>query len=189
VCPPGSEPHAPQASRSTRTSRASLGPAAWSFVAGRAIEALRSGLVTAGLNSADGMARIFVGARAGLGGAVTDDPAAQRVADWLKRPEGQLMLGNAEARGELLADVEAALAALPDWEAFRRGIRHTCNRVGLLVSGSPVAALEVVADAVSIGEETPIRDAAARAAMLRGAAARELVAFLLDPAFEAATTA
>ncbi len=170
-------------------SSASLGPAAWSFVAGRALEALRSGLVTAGLNSADGMARIFIGARASLGGPATDDPAAQRVAAWLQRPEAELVLGNAEARGELLGDVEAALAALPDWEAFRRGIRHTCNRVGVLVSGNPVAALEVVADAVSIGEDTPIRDATARAAMLRGSAARELVAFLLDPAFEAATSA
>jgi tetratricopeptide (TPR) repeat protein len=170
-------------------STANLGPAAWSFVAGRALEALRSGLVTAGLNSADGMARIFVGARAGLGGAATDDPDARRVADWLRRPEHQLMLGNADAREDLLADVEAALAALPDWEAFRRGIRHTCNRVGVLVSGSPVAALEVVAEAEAIGEETPIRDAPARAAMLRGSSARELVAFLLDPAFEAATTA
>jgi tetratricopeptide (TPR) repeat protein len=170
-------------------STANLGPAAWSFVAGRALEALRSGLVTAGLNSADGMARIFVGARAGLGGAATDDPAARRVADWLRRPEHQLLLGNAGARDELLADVESALAALPDWDAFRRGIRHTCNRVGVLVSGSPVAALEVVAEAEAIGEETPIRDAAARAALLRGSAARELVAFLLSPAFEAATSA
>ena len=170
-------------------SAASLGPAAWSFVAGRAIEALRSGLVTAGLNSADGMARIFVGARAGLGGVPTDDPAAQRVADWLRRPEHELMLGNADARAELLSDVETALAALPDWDAFRRGIRHTCNRVGVLVSGSPVAALEVVAEAEAIGEETPIRDATARAALLRGSAVRELVSFLLDPTFEAALSA
>jgi hypothetical protein len=168
---------------------ANLGPAAWSFVAGRAIEALRSGLVTAGLNSADGMARIFVGARAGLGGMGTDDPAAQRVADWLQRPESELMLGNFEARAELLDDVESALAALPDWENFRRGVRHTCNRVGLLVCGNPVAALEVVADAASAGEDTPLRDATARASLLRGSGARELVAFLLDPAFEAATSA
>jgi tetratricopeptide (TPR) repeat protein len=168
-------------------SAANLGPAAWSFVAGRAIEALRSGLVTAGLNSADGLARLFTGARAGLGGAPTDDPASQRVADWLRRPEHELMLGNPENRAELLADIEAALTAMPDWDAFRRGIRHTCNRVGVLVSGNPVAALEVVAEAEAIGDDTPIRDATARAAMLRGSAARELVAFLLDPVFEAAT--
>jgi tetratricopeptide (TPR) repeat protein len=166
---------------------ANLSAAAWSFVAGRAIEALRSGLVTAGLNSADGLARIFEGARAGLGGAPAQDPGAQRVAEWLRRPEHQLMLGGADARAELLAEVEAALGALPDWEAFRRGVRHTCNRVGVLVSGNPVAALEVIAEAETAGDETPVRDAAARMHLLRGAAARELIAFLLDPVFETAS--
>ncbi|MES1157822.1 MAG: hypothetical protein ABUL67_01860, partial [Haliangium ochraceum] len=166
----------------------SLGPAAWSFVAGRAIEALRSGLVTARLNSADGLARIFEGARSGLGGTPTADPAAQRVADWIQRPEQLLLLGGGDSRAELLADVDAALAALPDWEAFRRGIRHTCNRIGVLVSGSPVAALEVIAEAETVADETPVRDTTARAELLRGAAARELIAFLLDPAFEAATS-
>ncbi len=164
----------------------SLGPAAWSFVAGRAIEALRSGLVTAGLNGTDGLARIFEGARAGLGGAAAEDPAAQRVAEWLARPEQVLMLGGAEARAELRADVEAALGALPDWEGFRRGIRHTCNRVGVLVSGQPVAALEVIAEAEMVGDDEPISDAATRAELLRSPAVRELVAFLLSPVFESA---
>ncbi len=166
----------------------SLGPAAWSFVAGRAIEALRSGLVTAQLNSADGLVRIFEGARAGLGGKSTADPAAQRVADWIARPEQLLLMGGPDSRAELLADIEAALAALPNWEAFRRGIRHTCNRVGVLVSGNPVAALEVIAEAETVADETPVRDTTARAELLRGPAARELIAFLLDPAFEAATS-
>jgi hypothetical protein len=165
-----------------------LGPSAWSFVAGRAIEALRSGLVTARLNSADGLARIFEGARAGLGGKPTDDPAARRLAEWIQRPEQLLLLGSIDSRAELLGDVDAALAALPDWDAFRRGIRHTCNRIGVLVSGDPVAALEVIAEAETVADETPVRDTVARAELLRGPAARELIAFLLDPAFEAATS-
>jgi tetratricopeptide (TPR) repeat protein len=165
-----------------------LGPAAWSFVAGRAIEALRSGLVTAGLNGTDGLARLFEGARAALGGEPTRDPEAQRVADWLGRPEQQLLLGSAEARAELLADVQAALGALPDWDAFRRGIRHTCNRVGVLVCGDPVAALGVIAEAETVGDDQPVRDAATRAELLRSPAVRELIAFLLSPVFESATT-
>lgn len=164
----------------------SLGPAAWSFVAGRAIEALRSGLVTAGLNGTDGLARIFEGARAGLGGAPAEDPAAQRLAEWLSRPEQLLMLGGADTRAELRADVEAALGALPDWEAFRRGIRHTCNRVGVLVCGQPVAALEVIAEAETVGDDDDGLDATARAELLRSPAVRELIAFLLSPVFESA---
>ncbi|HXU65175.1 MAG TPA: tetratricopeptide repeat protein, partial [Polyangia bacterium] len=166
---------------------ASLSPAAWSFVAARAIEALRSGLVTAGLNGTDGLARVFEGARAALGGEPAGAPAAQRVAEWLRRPEQQLLLG-ADTRAELLADVQAALAALPDWDAFRRGIRHTCNRVGVLVCGQPVAALQVIAEAETVGDDEPVRDAATRAEMLRSPAVRELVAFLLSPVFESAAT-
>lgn len=167
---------------------ASLSPAGWSFVAGRAIEALRSGLVTAGLNGTDGLARVFEGARAALGGQAAADPEAQRVAEWLRRPDQQLMLGSADTRAELLADVEAALAALPDWDAFRRGVRHTCNRVGVLVCGAPVAALEVIAEAETVGDDEPVRDAATRAQLLRSPAVRELVAFLLSPVFESAAT-
>ncbi len=164
----------------------SLGPAAWSFVAGRAIEALRSGLVTAGLNNTDGLARIFEGAREGLGGAATQDPAAQRVAEWLRRPDQELILGGPEQRAALLADVEAALQALPDWDAFRRGVRHTCNRIGVLVSGDPVAALQVIAEAETVDDDLPVRDAATRATLLRSPAVHELIAFLLDPVFESA---
>jgi len=167
---------------------ASLSPAAWSFVAGRAIEALRSGLVTAGLNGTDGLARVFEGARAALGGQPAGVPEAQRVAEWLRRPDQQLLLGGADTRAELLADVEAALGALPDWDAFRRGVRHTCNRVGVLVCGQPVAALEVIAEAETVGDDEPVRDAATRAQLLRSPAVRELVAFLLSPVFESAAT-
>ena len=169
-------------------SASKLGPAAWSFVAGRAI---RGAAQRPGHRPVEQRRRAGAHlrrARAGLGGKPTSDPAAQRVADWIQRPEQQLLLGGADSRAELLAEIESALAALPDWEAFRRGIRHTCNRVGVLVSGSPVAALEVIAEAETVGDETPIRDATARAELLRGPAARELIAFLLTPVFEAASS-
>ena len=78
-----------------------MAPQAWSFVAGRAIEALRSGLVTAGLTGVDGLGRLLEGARAALGGAAADEPRALAVAEWLKRPEATVTLGAPEARAEL----------------------------------------------------------------------------------------
>jgi len=164
-----------------------LGPQAWSFVAGRAIEALRSGLVTAGLTGGDGLARLLEGARAALGGAASDEPRARAVADWLTRPEATAALGPPEARAELLADVEAALTALPDWQTFRRGTRHTCNRIGLLVCGSPVDALLVVSEGELFGDDDEPPTAAIRGEFLRGESAREFIAFMFSPAYEAAS--
>ena len=167
-------------------SAAGLGPQAWSFVAGRAIEALRSGLVTAGLTSAEGLARLLEGARAALGGAPVEEPRARAVTEWLRRPEAGVLLGSPEARAELLAQVEAALAGLPDWPTFRRGTRHTCNRIGLLVCASPVDALAVVSEGELRGDDDEPPTAAARAEFLRGASAREMVTFLFSPAYETA---
>ncbi len=164
-----------------------LGPQAWSFVAGRAIEALRSGLVTAGLTGGDGLARLLEGARAALGGAASDDLRARAVADWLTRPEATVTLGSPEARAELLAEVEAALTDLPDWKTFRRGTRHTCNRIGLLVCGSPVDALLVVSEGELFGDDDEPPTAAIRAEFLRGESARELVTFMFSPAYETAS--
>ena len=163
-----------------------LGPLAWSFVAGRAIEALRSGLVTAGLTGVDGLARLLEGARAALGGASSDEPRARAVADWLARPEAAVTLGLPEARAELLAEVEAGLTALPDWQTFRRGTRHTCNRIGLLVSGSPVDALLVVSEGELFGDDDEPPTAAVRGEFLRGETAHELITFMFSPAYEAA---
>jgi tetratricopeptide (TPR) repeat protein len=163
-----------------------LGPLAWSFVAGRAIEALRSGLVTAGLTGVDGLARLLEGARAALGGPASEEPRARAVAEWLARPDAAVTLGSPEARAELLAEVEAALLALPDWQTFRRGTRHTCNRIGLLVSGSPVDALLVVSEGELFGDDDEPPTAAVRAEFLRGGSARELITFMFSPAYETA---
>jgi tetratricopeptide (TPR) repeat protein len=164
-----------------------LGPEAWSFVAGRAIEALRSGLVTAGLTGVDGLTRMLEGARAALGGAAAIEPRGVAVAEWLRRPEAAVTLGAPEARAELLAEVEAALADLPDWQTFRRGTRHTCNRVGLLVCGSPVDALMVVSEGELFGDDDEPPTAAVRGEFLRGGTAHEIVTFMFSPAYEAAS--
>lgn len=169
-------------------SAARLGPQAWSFVAGRALEALRSGLVTANLTSADGMARLFEGARAALSKERADDARAQEVSNWLGRPELGLILGSAETRAELLADVEAALRAMPDWQTFRRGTRHTCNRIGLLVCGSPLSALAVISEGELYGDDGEPPSIETRTEFLRGSSARETIDFMLSPAYEAAST-
>ncbi|HZL19589.1 MAG TPA: tetratricopeptide repeat protein, partial [Polyangia bacterium] len=167
---------------------ARLGPQAWSFVAGRALEALRSGLVTAGLTNAEGMARLFEGARASLDNSRVDDPRARAVADWLVRPEAILLLGTVEARAELLVDVEAALEEMPDWQTFRRGTRHTCNRIGLLVCGSPLSALAVISEGELYGDDGEPPSIETRREFLRGPSARETIQFMLSPVYEAAST-
>jgi hypothetical protein len=164
-----------------------LSEKSWSFVAGRALETLRSGLRTSGLAGAEGLARLLEGARAVLSDATIDEPQAKAVADWLRTPHGTLSLGSPENRAAILADVEAALAALPDWPMFTRGAQHTRNRIGLLCCTSPADALIVLkADerGVSVGRDTDTPEG--RQVFLRSPVARELIEFMLSPAYEAA---
>ena len=110
----------------------------WSFVAGRALETLRSGLRTSGLAGAEGLARLLEGARAVLADAQVDEPQARAVADWLRRPRGDAVCSAPpRTRAAIRADVEAALESLPDWQAFTRGAMHTRNRIGLLALHQP----------------------------------------------------
>ena len=96
-------------------------------------------------------------ARAAL---LAEAPATSRwpaVADWLRTPAAALSLGSSETRAAIRADVEAALASLPDWQTFTRGAQHTRNRIGLLACTSPADALTVLkADdrGVPVGRDT-----------------------------------
>jgi tetratricopeptide (TPR) repeat protein len=164
-------------------SAAALTEGAWSFVAGRALETLRSGLRTAGLAGVEGLARLLEGARAVLADVTVDEPHASAVADWLRRPGSALSLMSAETRAEIRADVDAALAALPDWATFVRGAQHTRNRIGLLSCPRPSDALAVLKGEIR-GHDVDTPDA--RRAFLRGGVAAELVKFMLSPAYEAA---
>ena len=159
----------------------------WSFVAGRALETLRSGLRTSGLAGAEGLARLLEGARAVLSEATIDEQQARAVAEWLRTPHATLSLGSPENRAAVLADVEAALEALPDWPMFMRGAQHTRNRIGLLCCTSPADALIVLkADerGVRVGRDTDTPEG--RQVFLRRPVARELIGFMLSPAYEAA---
>jgi tetratricopeptide (TPR) repeat protein len=168
-------------------STATLSEKSWAFVAGRALETLRSGLRTSGLAGAEGLARLLEGARAVLADSAIDEPQARAVADWLRAPGAALSLLSPEARAEIRTYVEAALANLPDWGTFTRGAQHTRNRIGLLACTAPEDALIVLkADerGVPIGRDTNTPEG--RQAFLRTPVARELVEFMLSPSYEEA---
>lgn len=158
----------------------------WSFIAGRALETLRSGLWTAGLAGGEGLERLFQGAKAALTEVPIEDDRARAVADWLRKPQAALALGSPEARADILADVQASLAAMPDWGTFTRGARHTRNRIGLLACANPSAALAMLKAEDRDGP--PGSTPESRRVFLQGAVAQDLVAFMLSPAYENAYT-
>jgi tetratricopeptide (TPR) repeat protein len=161
-----------------------LADPAWSFIAARALETLRSGLWMAGLAGAEGLARLLEAARAVLADSAVDEPRARAIADWLRRPDAALFLGPPEERVETLAAVEAALASLPDWTTLTRGAQHTRNRIGLIGCADPSAALAMLKAedraATSVGDSP-----AARREFLRRAATGDLIRFMFSPTYEA----
>jgi tetratricopeptide (TPR) repeat protein len=166
---------------------AALTDKGWAFVAGRALETLRSGLRTSGLAGAQGLARLLEGARAVLAESEIDEPQARAVAEWLRAPGSALLLGSAETRASVRAHVETALEALPDWQAFVRGAQHTRNRIGLLACTSPLDALNVLKiEERGVPGRADTDTPEGRQAFLRTAVANELIGFMLSPAYEEA---
>jgi len=110
-----------------------------------------------------------------------------RFLNWLRTPDASLHLGSAETRAAIRADVEAALEALPDWQAFARGAQHTRNRIGMLACGSPADALNVLKiEERAVPGRADTDTPEGRQAFLRTAVANELIGFMLSPAYEAA---
>jgi tetratricopeptide (TPR) repeat protein len=166
---------------------AALTDKGWAFVAGRALETLRSGLRTSGLAGGQGLARLLEGARAVLAESEIDEPQARAVAEWLRTPGSALLLGSPETRASVRAHVETALEALPDWPAFVRGAQHTRNRIGLLACTSPLDALNVLKiEERAVPGRADTDTPEGRQAFLRTAVANELIGFMLSPAYEAA---
>jgi hypothetical protein len=161
-----------------------LGDRAWSFVAGRAIETLRSGLRTAGLAGVEGLARLLEGARAALARTEVDEPQARALAEWLRRSDAELSLGSDESRAATLIEVEAALSSLPDWPAFTSGAQHTRNRIGLLACGRPNEALAILQKEERENPTSSSRDG--RAEFLGHPAAIELLRFMFSTEYEQA---
>jgi hypothetical protein len=157
----------------------------WEFMAGRALEELRSGL--AGLRGAAQaeVAATLAGARAALTNATPQGERAQAVARWLGDADPAASLPGGPERKRLVDDLEA-VAKTFDWDAFLEAAQDTANRVGLLACGSPTDALGVLArEDLLLAQSDPGR-ADARRGFVRTGAVRELVRFMLSPEYEQA---
>jgi Tfp pilus assembly protein PilF len=160
---------------------ATLPDAAWTFLLARALEDARAGL--SGLRRLGPSERMqaLAGAQAALLGETPDGDRARAAARLVNDAMAALPPGDARAR--LVADLRQVLSSAPDWDGFARAAAHTANRVGLLACGDASAALSMLARedaALAKGN-----DADARRAFLRTPAARELVRFMLSPAYVA----
>jgi tetratricopeptide (TPR) repeat protein len=159
---------------------ADLSEHAWAFVAGRALEELRSGLAgLRGLSPAEVKA-VLLGAQAALTRRPGAGDRAEAAARWLAEGEPAAALPAGGERDRLVDDIGGALQALTDWEAFLEGASATACRIGLLACGSPSDALALLArEDVLLAQGDP-NDAEGRRAFLRSGAARELARFMLS---------
>jgi tetratricopeptide (TPR) repeat protein len=158
---------------------AALPDPAWTFIAARALEEARSGLVGLRRLGAAERTEALEGAQAALLGETPDGERARAAARLVNDAVETLPPGAARAR--LVADLRQVLSAPPDWEAFARAAAYTANRVGLLACGDPAVALAALAREDAPLVEGP--DADARRTFLRSNAARELVTFMLSPGY------
>ncbi len=160
---------------------AALPDAAWTFLAARALEEARSGLV--GLRRLDASARMeaLAGAQAALLGETPDGDSARAAARLVTDAVETLPPG--AARERLVGDLRQVLSAPPDWEELARAAAHTANRVGLLACGDPAVALAALAREEAQPAKGAAADAEARRAFLRSNAASELVKFMLSPGY------
>ncbi|HTA18570.1 MAG TPA: hypothetical protein VK989_04725, partial [Polyangia bacterium] len=163
-----------------------LPDAAWTFFAARALEDARGGLP--GLRRLDTTERaeVLAGAQATLLGERPDGERARAAARLVNDAVDLLPAG--AARERLIADLRQVLSSPLDWEAFGRAAVHTANRVGLLACGDPTVAL------ATLGREGGLTgkaatDVEARRAVLRTDVVRELVRFMLSPAYAHAAQA
>ncbi|HEY8927373.1 MAG TPA: hypothetical protein VIU64_23485, partial [Polyangia bacterium] len=167
------------------------------FLAGRAIDRVRSGLalVDAASSAAPGetaadVAALLQGMSAALGGSPTPaSPLGSAAAAAMDEPERTTaVVEYSTAAGATLDDLQAALEALPQWESFREAAARAADRFGLLASGSPLHALRALqASDASASGDTDLSDGLTererRVAFLWSPAGRELVTFLLSATY------
>jgi hypothetical protein len=160
---------------------ANLEDRAFTFVAARALEELRSGVPgVRGLPAAEASA-VLGGALAALTGGKPEGERAEAVARWLSDAEGAAALPSGADRQRLVEDLRAAVSAGVRWEPFFEMAQDTANRVALLACRSPADALEALArEDVLLAQADPA-SADARRAFARTAPVRELVRFMIGP--------
>jgi hypothetical protein len=155
---------------------AELPQAELAFLAGRALEDVRSGTFIATAVPPAALVELLRAVANFLARRSSSVELDRNVASWLTIPEHAALLGD-EERPRLVADLDEVLAEAGTLEArmpdYLRGCRFTADRVGIFTCGSPVAGLRALA-AVD-GTEGP--DGAA--------ALSELVSFLLSPEYRA----
>jgi tetratricopeptide (TPR) repeat protein len=168
------------------TAAAALPDGPWTFLAARALEDARSGLLALRGLDADARTEALAGAQAALLGATPDGPRAKEAARRVAAASAGLPTG--EARAVLIADLGELLSKPLDWDAFGRAAAHTANRVALLACGSPADALAALAREDALLAKAGATDAEARRGFLRTSPVRELVRFMLSPAYALGST-
>jgi tetratricopeptide (TPR) repeat protein len=164
---------------------AALPDAAWTFLAARALEEARSGLAGLRRLGATERTEALEGAQAALLGETPDGERARAAARLVNDAAETLPPG--AARERLVRDLRQVLSSPPDWEAFARAEAHTANRVGLLACADPAVALAALArEDAELAKADAKKEAAARRDLLRSSAVRELVRFMLSPAYTSA---
>jgi len=179
------------------------------FLVARAIDEVRAGTALVARLSQDELAALLAGATASLSAtAAPADRLARAAVTWLAGPEQAAEMPHGPARMAVMDHLAAAKTAGPPIGSYLAGCRHTANRVGLLTCMSPLAAVRALArlegwrdDETAGGEpgrhDLPAPTAApdrlrddtigARQRFLRDSAAlRELVRYIVSPAYNAA---
>ena len=168
-----------------------LEPAELRFFVGRALEQARAGTMAVARLSLSDLRGLLRGVIRVVSMGASDEQAGERdsesdlAANWasrLSQPQVARLLPIGKGRADLLVDAGEALARPPDLEGYVRGCRFTADRVGLLVSGRPLVALQALAGQFKHEANPPVAEGMAeRQERVRSSAAmREIIAFMLS---------
>jgi tetratricopeptide (TPR) repeat protein len=165
------------------------------FFVARALEQARAGTLAVLRMSPDnllGMLRavLRVAGAPGTPFEIAEEAADEATALWLTRlrkPEIAALIPIGEHKDDLIADASHALANPPDLDDYIRGCRYTADRVGLLLSGHPLAALRALAGLLKNGSaaEGSATVLQRQEQMRASQAMRELVAFMVSEEYGA----
>jgi tetratricopeptide (TPR) repeat protein len=166
------------------------------FFTARALEQARAGTLAV-LRMSQGNLRGMLRAVLRVAGApgtpfeIDEETADQAAALWterLRRPEISALIPLDKAKEELIDSATRALANPPELDSYIRGCRYTADRMGLLASGRPLAALRALAGLLKVDSAATSDEAtlARRQEQLRASPAlSELVAFMLSEEYGA----
>ncbi|HEX3693852.1 MAG TPA: tetratricopeptide repeat protein [Polyangia bacterium] len=164
----------------------------WGFAAAAALEDLRSGLASVAAFSPEELVSFLTGVAAALAGTPgPGEPKAKAAEHWFTETDAVAELPVGDERALLGADVQAALSSHADWLTFLRASAHTANRIGLLVCGSPLEALNALTRGDSLIAAAGSYDdqRQARRAFMRTATIHELVRYMLSEEYQQALAA